>query len=285
MQFGRQIEAMEYKNDQLYLLHNQYKDASNLNARIQLHQRFGTNSINWYTWLFDQFTIASGSRILELGCGPGGLWQKNLHRLPADWDFVLSDFSAGMLHEAQHNLCDSGRNFTFQVIDAQAIPFADNSFDTVLANHMLYHVPNRPRAFSEIRRVLRPTGYFYAATNGVEHLQEIIQLKQRAGITIADASISVPFTLENGTQELEPWFAHVKIRRREDEMVITEAEPLIAFILSGKAKDEDAKKLHQLRDLIEQEIAQHDAIRVKESSGIFSAYGEKQAQLEPLSSS
>lgn len=98
--------------DQQYLLHDQYKNASNLNARIQLHQRFGSNTFDWYRWVFDQYTIAPQSKILELGCGPALLWQKNLDRVADDWDIVLSDFSAGMLQEAQKNLdnkCKRGK--------------------------------------------------------------------------------------------------------------------------------------------------------------------------------
>jgi len=40
------------------------------------------------------------------------------------------------------------------VHDAQALPFADHSFDAIIANHMLYHVPNRPAAYAEFCRVL-----------------------------------------------------------------------------------------------------------------------------------
>ncbi len=97
---------------------------------------------------------------------------------------ALSDFSPGMIEEAQHNLADAGRPFAFERIDAQAIPFADASFDMVIANHMLYHVPDRPQALAEIRRVLRPGGRLYAATGGANHLREIGELVQRFDIQI-----------------------------------------------------------------------------------------------------
>jgi len=89
--------------DQHYLLYDQYKNAANLSARIELHRRFSTNP-GWYRWVFDQYRIASHSRILELGYGPAFFWRSNLEHIPDDWEVVLSDFSPGMLQKAQHIL-------------------------------------------------------------------------------------------------------------------------------------------------------------------------------------
>ena len=149
---------MSERTDQEYLLNEQYKDASNLNARIQLHQRFSTNGEDWYRWLFDHFSIPEDAHILELGSGSALLWKQNLDRLPAGWQIALSDLSAGMLDEASKNVSDATA-FTFEVVDAQAIPFDAEIFDTVIANHMLYHVPDQTRALAEIRRVLKPDGF------------------------------------------------------------------------------------------------------------------------------
>lgn len=166
-------------SDQQYLLSEQYQDASNLNARIQLHDRFRTNKYGWCRWVFDQLNLSPETRVLELGCGTGRSWCENLNRVPRGWDITLSDLSLGMLQEAQRNLRGSQRHFEFEVIDAQAIPFEDESFDAVVANHVLYHVPDRTKAFSEIRRVLRPGGRFYASTVGQAHLRELYELVRR----------------------------------------------------------------------------------------------------------
>jgi len=126
---------MSKLSDQKYLLTEQYKNASNLNARFQLHERFSTNKYGWHRWVFDQLHLPPSCRILELGCGPGYLWLKNNDRIPDGWEITLSDFSPGMLQEAQQNLSPSDHPFTFEVIDAQSIPFADESFDAIIANH------------------------------------------------------------------------------------------------------------------------------------------------------
>ncbi len=58
--------------DQQYLKTEQYRDASNLNARLEIHRRFSTNSYGWFAWVFDTLeTLPKQARVLELGCGPG----------------------------------------------------------------------------------------------------------------------------------------------------------------------------------------------------------------------
>ena len=84
---------MSRVTDQEYLLSEQYQDASNLNARIQLHRRFSVNKYGLPRWVFDQLDFSSTSRILELGCGPANLWRENLDRIPKGWDITLSDLS------------------------------------------------------------------------------------------------------------------------------------------------------------------------------------------------
>jgi ubiquinone/menaquinone biosynthesis C-methylase UbiE len=259
---------------QHYLLNEQYKDASNLNARIQLHQRFGTSKTDWHRWVFEQFALVAGSRILELGSGPGHLWQKNLDRIPPHCQITLSDFSEGMLQEAKNNLADSAARFSFQVVDAQSIPHEDASFDVVIADHMLYHVPDRARAFSEIRRVLQPRGRFYAATNGEAHLQEIRELVQRCfPLSGGRKRRESSFSLENGVAQLAPWFSHVEMRRYEDALVVTEVEPLVAFVLSTRAKRVlTEEQVRQLREIMTQELARNGSIAITKATGLFIAY-------------
>jgi ubiquinone/menaquinone biosynthesis C-methylase UbiE len=264
---------MSKVSDQEYLLTEQYQDASNLNARIQLHARFSTNKYGWARWVFDQFDVPPESRVLDLGCGPGDLWSENLDRIPEDWDATLSDFSMGMLQEAQANLCDSQWRFEFEVIDAQAIPFEDDSFDAVIANHMLYHVPDRAKALGEIRRVLRPGGRFYASTVGQSHLQELSELVNRFTDTnLWSGQPAESFLLENGLEQISQWFPRVTPYRYEDALVITEANPLIAYVLSTEAGSTlVGDRLTEFVGFVEQEIALHGAIHITKDSGIFEA--------------
>jgi SAM-dependent methyltransferase len=260
--------------DQHYLLTEQYKSAANLNARIQLHTRFSTSAYGWHRWVFDQLKIAPCSRVLELGCGPGRLWSENIERIPAEWDITLSDFSPGMLEETRRNLASSERAFSFEVIDAQSIPFADASCDVVIANHMLYHVPDRSLALAEIRRVLQPGGRFYTSTVGATHLREIGDLVRRFDPRITfGIGDEASFTLESGAQQLAPYFSSAVLHRYEDALVITEAEPLIAYILSGRVGASlESERVPEFTAFVQHELAQQGAFHVTKDSGLFEAW-------------
>jgi ubiquinone/menaquinone biosynthesis C-methylase UbiE len=228
---------MPDSSDQTYLLQQQYHNSARLRARANLHARFRTNPHNWFAWLFDHLILPEQSRILELGCGPAWLWTRNIDRVPAGWDITLSDFSQGMVDEAQRRLQDSIRSFSFAVIDAQAIPYPDATFDAVIANHMLYHVPDLPTALAEIRRVLKPGGHFYASTIGTNHLHELSTLFPPRDASIMPGSgvgvgYNFSFNLENGAEQLAAYFPSVILSRREDALEVTEAEPIVDYVLS-----------------------------------------------------
>ncbi|MBV7339567.1 class I SAM-dependent methyltransferase [Chloroflexi bacterium TSY] len=257
---------------------SQYQDASNLNARIRLHRRFSTNKYGWPRWVFDQFGLPPQCRILELGCGTGDLWFENLDRLSAGWEIVLSDFSSGMLRHARHNLGDN-RNFRFGVIDAQSIPFESGSFDAVVANHMLYHVPNRARALAEIQRVLKSDGRFYAATIGTQDLQEMAALVGKFDSQLASwrRRLSDSFTLENGSAQLTQWFDGVTLHHYEDSLIITEAAPLVDYILSGRI-NLSADRQRDFARFVQQELQLCGGkLYVTKASGIFESSGPLQA--------
>lgn len=257
----------------------QYRTAANLHARIALHERFSTNRVDWFRWVFDHLTDAAVVHVLELGSGPGRLWRQNRDRVPLGWTVALSDASVGMCREAQANLLGQGQRFAFAVIDAQAIPFADASCDVVVANHMLYHVPARRRAFAEIRRVLRPGGRLVAATNGADHMAELSALTRRFDPALADAVTAgaAGFDLENGAAQLRPWFDEVALHRFADELVVTEAAPLAAYILSAPPGLDAANAVCErgvgtrLTAFVQQELDERGPLRVTKATGLFTA--------------
>ena len=262
----------------------QYKDASNLDARTLLHSRFGTAKTNWYRWLFEHLTLPDGARVLELGSGPAKLWLENLERLPASWHVTLTDFSAGMVAEAERRLAAAGREFSFEVADAQNLPFEDGSFDAVVAVHMLYHVPDQGRALSEVRRVLKPGGRLYASTNSRDHMKEVGGLAAHLadGETlerIRAAHRLGSFRLEDGLELLSPYFSEVTLYRFKNSLEVTEAEPLLAYILSATAatelrerpNDEQKRRLGAFKTYVEGRIADEGAVRLTVLPGLFEA--------------
>jgi ubiquinone/menaquinone biosynthesis C-methylase UbiE len=260
-------------SDQQYLKSDQYKDSSNLDARVAIHKRFGTNPYGWMSWVFDRLLqLPEDAKILELGCGPGHLWKENMSRIPAGWHITLSDLSSGMLDAAWRNLVVTGRAFQFKEIDAQSIPVEDNTFDVVIANHMLYHVPDRPKAMTEIRRILKPGGRLVATTVGENHMKEMMEWYAQVHISNIWQSFANPFTLENGSEQLEPYFRHVVLFRYEDNLDVTEVEPIMAYIRSGMRVSElSQEELSKLQHDLEQELKEKGKIFISKDSGLFDA--------------
>lgn len=264
-------------HDADYLLNQQYRDGSNLNARAQLHARFSTNRLGWLRWAFERLALPPGARVLELGCGPGLLWRENRERIPPGWALTLSDLSPGMLDEARVSLSSLARAPSFQRVDAQALPFADASFDAVLAHHMLYHVPDRRRAIGEIARVLAPDGCLYAATNGAQNMAELDALVASVAPELGRGAVFSQlqeFTLENGAQQLLRHFSDVRASWFDDELAVTEVEPLVAYVLSSSVRL-TAEQVAELRAAVASRIAEHGALRIGKSVGMFEARAPK----------
>jgi ubiquinone/menaquinone biosynthesis C-methylase UbiE len=260
-------------SNQQYLKSEQYKDSSNLEARASIHQRFSTNPYGWFRWVFDTLLkLPENASVLELGSGNGLLWQENADRIPVGWQITLSDLSAGMLDAAWRNLVVTGRAFQFKEIDAQSIPYEDETFDAVIANHMLYHVPDRAKAIAEAKRVLKPGGHFIATTVGETHMHEIMDWFRRIHADKVWESFVVPFTLENGMEQLTPYFSQVTLSRYEDNLQVTEIQPLMDYILSGiRLKELPGDKLQLLRSNLEEELEDKGSIFITKDSGLFEA--------------
>jgi SAM-dependent methyltransferase len=225
------------KVDKEYLTTRQYRDPSNLYARGSLHARFSTNPQPWFRWLFDELlaVTSADAHILEIGCGPAGLWAENLDRLPEDWRVTLTDLSDGMVAAAQARLAAATPGaFTVQQADAENLSFADASFDVAIANHMLYHVADRQKALSELRRVLKHGGRLLAATNGENNMGELneflgsVDENDRAW----RASFRQPFTLENGGEQLASCFDAIGIHVFPDSLRVTDESSLVAYVNS-----------------------------------------------------
>ena len=259
--------------NQEFLKNNQYRDSSNLDARVELHRRFSTNTYGWFPWIFDTLkTLPNLARVLELGCGPGYMWKECLDRIPAGWNITLSDLSDGMVDAAWRNLVVTGCAFKYEQIDAQSIPYPDETFDIVIANHMLFHVPDRPGALTETRRVLKPGGHLVATTVGNGHLAEILQWLKQVSPNTDFASFGNPFTLDNGLEQLKPFFSQIEIKRYDDDLRITEIEPLMAYIRSTyRAKELSVSEMAEVRQGLEAILSQKGEIFITKDSGLFLA--------------
>jgi ubiquinone/menaquinone biosynthesis C-methylase UbiE len=251
-------------------VNKQYETSANLDARIALHEQFSTNLHPWMRWVFDQLDAPECASILEVGCGTGALWAENGERIPPEWSVTLVDQSAGMVEQARANLAGVPHSFRFEQGDVQTLPFATASFDAVVANHMLYHVADLSQGLAEIARVLKVGGKLFAATNGETHMYELRQLLNAFEPTFSLDRGHFPFTLENGADLLAPHFARVELRRYESALAVTEAAPLVAYILSTEVIPPERRD--ELTTLVEDTLRAHGGLfRIQKSTGLFVA--------------
>lgn len=215
-------------------LKNQYQDASNISARINLHSLYSQNQQGWFPWIYEQLRLNSGMKILEIGCGDGTLWRENMHCIPSDVEITLSDASEGMLRDARRAIGSDDSRFSYAVFDCHQIPCEDESFDYVIANHVLFYCEDIEQVCREVRRVLKPGGHFLCSTYGSDHMKEISQLVQGFDdrIVLSAEKLYERFGRENGEKILSPYFSEVQWNRYNDSLLVSESEPLISYVLS-----------------------------------------------------
>jgi ubiquinone/menaquinone biosynthesis C-methylase UbiE len=256
----------------------QYSSDKNLYARQALHRGFSTNKYGWENWVFDQYMFKAKDRVIEFGCGNGSIWANNKNKLQKDIKVILTDLSEGMLKIAKDNLLDIEQIIDYSVMDIQNIEYEDSSFDCAIANHMLYHVQNRDLAISEIARILKSEGTFYATTNSSYNMRGLKDLVVSfdSRINFASFSVTREFGLENGTEQLSKHFASVEIAVYEDSLHVTEAKPLADYALSleGHTNIKDIITENRIGDFyryFEDIILRDGSIDIPKRSGMFIA--------------
>ena len=132
----------------------QYSSSNGLNTRITFHDLYSTNKDGYGNWILSNYEIFEGAKVLELGCGTGSVWAGHDDLIARCDMLMLTDLSEGMLSVAREKIGER-KNVTYASVDIQDIPHEDNSFDVVIANSMLYHVPDIKKGIREVRRVLK----------------------------------------------------------------------------------------------------------------------------------
>jgi len=204
-------------------MNTQYATSARLETRISIHEKYSRNQQPFAEWIVSHYALVPGEQVLELGCGTGGMWRGVT--LPESCHVTLTDFSAGMLETAKASTAHLAADYA--VVDAQDIPYPDAAFDVVIANMMLYHVPDIAKALAEIRRVLKPGGRFLAATFGENGVVQAV-----AAMLGMRFDTNMRFTLQNGGEQLAACFAQVERHDREDALDVTDLRDLIAYLRS-----------------------------------------------------
>ncbi len=258
-------------------LKSQYQNANNISARIRLHKDYSVNKQGWFPWIYETgiapILLQSSEKsieILELGCGEGSLWLENKEKLPESVHITVSDISEGMIRDIRRNL-DGDTRFSYETFDCHKIPAQANSYDLIIANHLLFYCDHIPKVCDEIKRVLKPDGLFLCSTYGSGHMKEITELVQKFDqrIVLAAENLYDRFGLENGSTILRDFFDKIEIYTYEDAILIDQAEPLIEYILSchGNQNQYLLDRYHDFRLFVEKQLKKE--YRITKEAGFF----------------
>lgn len=262
------LSLVQLSNEETNII-EQYKNAKNLNDRISLHEKYSTNKQGWFNWLFNQIDFSKVNRLLELGCGNGKLWQENRIDL-RNREIFLSDISEGMVEEVRNKL---GTDFNCIVADAEKIPFKDEYFDSIIANHVLFYLNDLNLGLKEIDRVLKSDGILYCSTYGKNHMKEITEIVQSfdSRINLSNHSLYDIFGLENGESILKEYFFNIQRMDYKDSLEITESKPLIDYIMSchGNQSEILGPRLNEFKEYIEELLENNGKIVVTKQAGLF----------------
>lgn len=251
----------------------QYKDSTNLKVRINLHKNFRTNKYDWFNWVFDKLRLSSGEKILEIGCGDGQLWKSNEDKVADDVNIVLTDISEGMINDARNKLKNLKRKINLEVLDCNKLHYDDESFDVVIANHMMFYIKDRDQLFSEIIRILKTGGRFYCSTYGIQHMKEIEGLAKSfdSRIALAEINLEQVFGLENGFKQLEPWFKEINIHTYEDSLIVDDYKPILDYILSCHGNEHEMLegRYEEFEKHIKAKVSKTGKFKISKQAGMF----------------
>lgn len=221
-------------------VHRQYATEANIRLRQQIHEMYTHPRIDFAEWVLSNYRWRGGERVLDVGCGNGAYYYPVLYQAPdasAPIEYHGLDRSIGILKS--HPMSPSPRLVS---ADITQLPYADQTFDVIMANHMLYHVDHLGRALQEIKRVLKPDGVLIAATNSILSMYALRRILHRSTMLLSRAGSQVqpmlapsdPFSLENGILILKHFFYAIMRADLPSSLVFTDPEPLMSYIESTR---------------------------------------------------
>jgi len=250
----------ESSTDAATLRNEAYRTGDNLRARSSIYA-YRTEPFDFFDWVLDRADWGGGESVLDVGCGPGAYHPFIRARGGVP---VGVDLAEGMVREAGGAA----------VASAQALPFRGDSFDVVLAAHMLYHLPDPEGGLAEFARVLRPEGILLVVTNGRRHLEPLRTLMGEAGGV--GLPVAENFTIDDADAILPEYFSSGGMNDHVGTVEVPELGPVLRYVESCRALDEPHmdvpwdEMMRRFESLAAARIEQDGCFRLTTEVGCFS---------------
>ena len=217
--------------------------------------------------------VTPGSRICELGFGPGWFLEELTREFPSA-RLVGLDLSRSAVADAARAF---GGTAAVMLGDMERLPFASNSFSVLTTNWTLYFVRDIAAALAEMRRCIAPGGRFVAATVAPDHMLEfdemVAEAVRRALGRERAPDLSERFNTQTGLPYVERAFDDVALEEYGGEMVLPNAETVMA-LWDGYGPqlpddDEDAAARAEFERLVRERLNRDGLLYIRRHDGVF----------------
>ena len=142
-----------------YLKEKQYKSTKYLEARIKIHQ-FTKNKIGFHEWIFSQYDLSEFKKdnneikILDIGCGTGVFWKKNLNNFQNyKLDITFTDATEAMIEKQKSNTAELNSKKKYEIADIDNLEKYKNQFDIVFCHNVIYHAGDKEKIYQKFKRL------------------------------------------------------------------------------------------------------------------------------------
>lgn len=219
-----------------YLKEKQYKSTKYLEARIKIHQ-FTENKISFHEWIFEKYEldniINKKIKILDVGCGTGIFWKKNINKIK-DFDLTITDFSEAMIEKSIQNLKDYKNDIKFEIAEIEKLEKYYNKFDMVLCHNVVYHSEDKNLALKNLANCLNKEkdSFLSITTNSEKHMLNVYEIGRKLDKNFPTDRIIDSFTEEIADNLLPNHVSFKKIVENE-KLKVTDLDILMDYVASG----------------------------------------------------
>ncbi len=248
-----------------------------IESRVRLYD-FSTGKQTFFQWQAGMLPPANNIKVLELGCGNGALWRDLMIRW-AGCSLTLTDISDDVLDLTRAVLdpiADLADSIEYQAVDFNNLPFQDESYDVLIANHNLYYAQDVPSVLASIRRILKPGGRLICSTIGKDHLVELVTMlrQEDAAISWGAEQWADKFGLENGISLLKRHFKQIDQFEYDNRLHVNSIKPVLSYLMKtmkGALAPWVTDNHDTIEDRLRDVMRQRGYIRLTPHSGFFVA--------------
>lgn len=249
-----------------------YSDSRSLDDKYDVLKT--SNKDRFVDFVFNIINIEGDEKVLDIGAGQGRFTIPFARLLKAKHGKIIAlDISKGVMTPIEKVLIEEKLPIEFVVMNAETFDFPVETFDYVMANHMLYHIKKLSILLEKINEVLKKKGYLIATTNSEKGMPEFFQLHiktmEKLNIKVNNVH-DISFSSENGSKILSKVFKEVKHYSFDLGFEATDYRPILKYYKATQLFNlpyQNEKLSVQTRNKIEDTFSKIAMKKIQENGG------------------